>query len=46
MAVSRKDKRIGEALAILRDLGMPPAQQNERSALTLLALLELTPDKN
>jgi len=34
-----------EALKILSDLGMPRAQQNERSALTLLALLNLTPDK-
>jgi len=34
-----------EALKILSDLGMPRAQQNERSALTLLVLLNLTPDK-
>jgi adenine-specific DNA-methyltransferase len=31
-------------LAILRDLDFPRAQQNERSALTLLALLDLTPE--
>lgn len=37
-------KRIDEARQILHDLGMPRTQQNERSALTLLALLELTPD--
>jgi len=37
--------RILEALKILVDLGMPRAQQNERSALTLLALLNLTPNK-
>jgi hypothetical protein len=37
--------RIAETLSILVDLGMPRAQQNERSALTLLALLNLTPDK-
>lgn len=36
-------KRIEEALAILRDLGLPSAQQNERSALTLLSLLALKP---
>jgi adenine-specific DNA-methyltransferase len=36
--------RVDEALAILRDLDLPRAQQNERSALTLLALLALTPD--
>lgn len=37
--------RIAEALNILAQLGMPRAQQNERSALTLLAILNLTPDK-
>lgn len=37
-------KRIEETKAILRDLGLPPAQQNERSALTLLALLNLKAD--
>lgn len=37
--------RIAEAFNILTQLGMPRAQQNERSALTLLALLNLTPDK-
>lgn len=36
-------KRIDEALALIRELGFPRAQQNERSALTLLALLHLTP---
>lgn len=38
-------KRIDEALEIMRSLGLPRAQQNERSALTLLALLDLTPEK-
>jgi adenine-specific DNA-methyltransferase len=38
-------KRIEESLAILIALGLPKAQQNERSALTLLALLDLTPDR-
>lgn len=37
-------QRIAEALAILKDFGLPEAQQNERSALTLLALLDLKPD--
>src|SRR5438067_630051 len=37
-------KRMEEALNILKDLGLPRAQQNERSALTLLALLDLKPD--
>lgn len=36
-------RRIGEALAILTALGLPREQQNERSALTLLALLALRP---
>ena len=31
-------KKVDEALAILRALGLPRQQQNERSALTLLAL--------
>jgi hypothetical protein len=39
-AVARK---IREALAILKALGMPRGQQNERSALTLLSLLALKP---
>jgi hypothetical protein len=37
--------RIEEALMILKALGMPREQHNERSALTLLALLDLTPVK-
>ena len=41
-----KDKRIQEALEVLINLGLPRAQQNERSALCLLALLNLTIDKN
>lgn len=38
-------KRIDETLSILKSIGLPRAQQNERSALTLLALLRLTPDQ-
>lgn len=34
-------QKIEEAKAVLRDIGLPTAQQNERSALTLLALLDL-----
>jgi hypothetical protein len=37
--------RIEEAATALTALGLPKEQQNERSALTLLALLGLTPDK-
>ena len=36
-------RKIHEALAILKALGMPRGQQNDRSALTLLALLDLKP---
>ncbi len=36
---------IKEAIQILMSLGLPSSQQNERSALTLLALIDLTPDK-
>lgn len=35
--------KIDEALQVLRDLGLPSAQHNERSALTLLSLLDLKP---
>lgn len=40
-----KEQRIEEALAVLDDLGMPRAQRNERSALCLLALLDLAQSK-
>lgn len=40
-----KQERIDEALQIVTLLGLPKAQQNERSALSLLALLNITPDK-
>jgi adenine-specific DNA-methyltransferase len=40
----RAKRRIDEALEILRALGLPAAQQNDRSALTLLALLDLKPE--
>lgn len=40
IARSRK-VRIDEAIRLLRDLGMPRAQVNQRSALVLLALLDL-----
>ena len=41
--ISEAKSRIAEALSILTQLGFPPAQQNERSALTLLALVHLRP---
>jgi adenine-specific DNA-methyltransferase len=36
-------KRINEAIEILKALGLPKAQQNERSALTLLAITNVKP---
>lgn len=38
-------KHISDAIDLLAALGMPGAQRNERSALCLLALLNLTPGK-
>ncbi len=40
----RVKQRIDEALEVLKALGLPREQQNERSALTLLALLDLKPE--
>ncbi len=40
-----QNDNIQDALKILAALGLPRAQQNERSALCLLALLNLTPEK-
>lgn len=40
-----KSDNIEAAHQIILSLGLPRAQQNERSALCLLALLNLTPDK-
>jgi hypothetical protein len=45
MTINNKNNRIEAALQILASLGLPRAQQNERSALCLLALLNLTPGK-
>ncbi|MDP3988711.1 MAG: BsuBI/PstI family type II restriction endonuclease [bacterium] len=43
---SKKQIRIQEALDVLNDLGMPRQQLNERSALCLLALLDLSSNKS
>lgn len=40
-----KEKKLQEAYSILVDLGMPRAQLNERTALCLLALVNITPTK-
>ena len=39
-------EKLSDALAILAALGLPRAQQNERSALCLLAICDMTPDKD
>lgn len=36
-------KKVEEARTVLRSLGLPRKQQNERSCLTLLAILDLNP---
>jgi hypothetical protein len=43
--MTKKNNHIDEAYQILISLGLPRAQHNERSALSLLALLDLTPSK-
>lgn len=43
--MTTKEQRLQEALSILADLGMPRPQLNDRTALCLLALLNLSPDK-
>jgi hypothetical protein len=43
-SVKKSEDRINESLTILKDLGLPRQQLNERSALTLLSLLGLRPD--
>lgn len=40
-----ENRNIKDALLILEALGLPRAQRNDRSALCLLALLDLTPEK-
>jgi hypothetical protein len=45
-ASRRAENKIRDALQILRALGFPRGQINERSALTLLALLDLKPDED
>ena len=41
--MSSAAKLVREAIVMLGELGLPRAQQNERSALTLLALLNIRP---
>lgn len=44
--MNKKTKRINEALQLLKDVGMPHEQLNNRTAITLLAILGLTVRKN
>jgi len=41
--MKRPAKKVRDALEILIDVGVPGEQQNERSALTLLALADIRP---
>lgn len=43
--MSTKEELIEDALQVILSLGLPKAQHNERSALCLLAILNLTPGK-
>lgn len=44
--MTTKKQRIAEALTILKALGMPSEQLNDRTAICLLALLDLPPKKS
>ncbi len=43
-ALSKTEQRISEAIQVLTELGFPRQQLNERSALTLLSLLDIKPE--
>lgn len=43
--MNSQNKKLQQALDILSQLGMPIPQQNERTALCLLCLLDMTPHK-
>ena len=43
--MTNRDELVAGALKILSDLGLPKAQQNDRSALSLLALLDMRPGR-
>ncbi|MGM8939830.1 BsuBI/PstI family type II restriction endonuclease [Psychrobacter glaciei] len=44
--MNKQDELLKVAEQVIADLGFPIQQQNERSALCLLALLNITPQKN
>lgn len=43
--MTTRDELLADALKLLVEVGLPRAQQNERSALSLLALLDLRPGR-
>jgi hypothetical protein len=43
--MSFQEEKLQQAYSLLIQLGMPRQQQNERTALCLLCLLDMTPDK-
>lgn len=43
--MNKVEEKLLQALNILSQLGMPEQQQNERTALCLLCLLDMTPEK-
>jgi hypothetical protein len=45
MSKSKIENKIAEAIDIIKQLGLPKNQQNDRTALCLLALLDLSPEK-
>lgn len=45
MTTANMEQKIKEGITILKSIGMPSAQQNDRSALCLLALLDLQADE-
>ena len=44
--MTKIEKRIAEALSILKAIGMPNEQLNDRTAICLLALIDLAPKEN
>lgn len=44
--MSNQEQKLKQAYDILVELGLPRQQLNERTALCLLCLLDMTPDKN
>lgn len=44
--MTTKKQRIEEAVTVLKEIGMPKEQINDRTGLCLLALLDLTSNKN